>query len=73
LPSFWDSMHGLSYSKMSVNLFQTVHCHIPEDNVQSQIYYLQISVCVLCWYLYFLVVISTYLPYISLAFRSEGC
>ena len=34
LPSFWDSMHGLSYSKMSVKLFQTLHCHIPEDNLQ---------------------------------------
>jgi hypothetical protein len=59
-------MEATDFSKMSINFFQTMQCHIPEDDLRSQDYFQLLSVCVLCWSLYFLVVISTNLPYISL-------
>ena len=72
LPAFWDSMHGLSYSRMSVNLFQTALSHPRRQSTSSGLLPTSFSLCVMVvpllssW-------ISTDLPYISLAFRSEGC
>jgi hypothetical protein len=70
-------MEAMDFSKMSVNFFQALQFHTPEDDLQNQDYFQLLSVCVLCCSLYFLVVISTDLTYISvvahLGLRVVGC